>query len=94
VSGGGAAGFELDRADVALGTPPNALILERSEGHQRHFVVVPEELLTHVTTVTGERSKALIRARDRLFRDGCRRRRVLNRLDHLLRQRVPQQLRQ
>jgi N,N-dimethylformamidase len=62
LSGGGAAGFELDRADFALGTPPNALILARSEAHQRHFVVVPEELLTHVTTVTGERPNALIRA--------------------------------
>jgi N,N-dimethylformamidase len=62
LSGGGAAGFELDRADVELGTPPNALILARSEGHQKHFVAVPEELLTHVTTVTGEKPKALIRA--------------------------------
>ena len=62
LSGGGAAGFELDRADFELGTPPSALILARSEGHQRHFVVVPEELLTHVTTVTGEWPKALIRA--------------------------------
>ena len=62
LSGGGAAGFELDRADFALGTPPNALIVARSEGHQKHFVTVPEELLTHVTTVTGERPKDLIRA--------------------------------
>jgi N,N-dimethylformamidase len=62
LSGGGAAGFELDRADFKLGTPPNALILARSEGHQAHFVTVPEELLTHVMTVTGERPKALIRA--------------------------------
>jgi N,N-dimethylformamidase len=62
LSGGGAAGFELDRADFELGTPPNALVLARSEAHQSHFVVVPEELLTHVTTVTGERPKALIRA--------------------------------
>jgi N,N-dimethylformamidase len=62
LSGGGAAGFELDRADFLLGTPPNALILARSEGHQRHFVVVPEELLTHVTTLTGERPRDLIRA--------------------------------
>ncbi|MBV9587196.1 MAG: N,N-dimethylformamidase large subunit [Alphaproteobacteria bacterium] len=62
LSGGGAAGFELDRADVELGTPPNALILARSEQHQRHFGAVPEEYLTHVTTVTGESPKALIRA--------------------------------
>jgi N,N-dimethylformamidase len=45
-----------------LGTPPNALILARSEGHHAHFVVVPEELRTHTMTVTGERPKALIRA--------------------------------
>lgn len=62
LSGGGAAGFELDRADFELGTPPNALILARSEAHQSHFGLVPEEFLTHVTTVTGERPQALIRA--------------------------------
>ena len=62
LSGGGAAGFELDRADFELGTPPNALILARSEGHQSHFVTVPEELLSNLATVTGERPEALIRA--------------------------------
>jgi N,N-dimethylformamidase len=62
LSGGGAAGFELDRADPVLGTPPNAWVLARSEGHQDHFVTVPEELLTHLTTVTGEKPADLIRA--------------------------------
>jgi len=62
LSGGGAAGFELDRADKALGTPPNTLILARSEGHQRHFVTVPEELLSHLATITGEKPAALVRA--------------------------------
>lgn len=62
LSGGGAAGFELDRADPLLGTPPNAVILARSEQHQDHFVTVPEELLTHLTTVTGEKPAELIRA--------------------------------
>ena len=62
LSGGGAAGFELDRADPLLGTPPNTLILARSEGHQEHFVTVPEELLTHITTVPGESPEALIRS--------------------------------
>jgi N,N-dimethylformamidase len=38
------------------------LIVARSEAHQSHHVVVPEELLTHVTTVTGERPQELIRA--------------------------------
>ena len=62
LSGGGAAGFELDRADFELGTPPNTLILARSEGHQSHFVTVPEELLSNLATVTGEQPEALIRA--------------------------------
>ncbi|MGI4950818.1 MAG: N,N-dimethylformamidase beta subunit family domain-containing protein [Janthinobacterium lividum] len=67
LSGGGAAGFELDRADPRLGTPPNAVILARSEGHQAHFVAVPEEMLTHVSTVTGEPPADLIRAEMVLF---------------------------
>jgi N,N-dimethylformamidase len=62
LSGGGAAGFELDRADQRLGTPPNVVILARSEAHQAHFVAVPEELLSHVNTVTGEAPRDLIRA--------------------------------
>ena len=37
-------------------------MLARSEGHQAHFVAVPEELLSHVNTVTGERPADLIRA--------------------------------
>ena len=67
-SGGGAAGFELDRADPALGTPPNAVTLAASEGHQDHFVLVHEEQLTHVDTVPrakqapGGRPEELIRA--------------------------------
>jgi N,N-dimethylformamidase len=62
LSGGGAAGFELDRADFTLGTPPNTLILARSEEHQSHFGTVPEELLSHLATLNGERPKDLIRA--------------------------------
>ncbi|MBW8708971.1 MAG: N,N-dimethylformamidase large subunit, partial [Alphaproteobacteria bacterium] len=44
-SGGGAAGFELDRADPLLGTPPNVRLLARSEDHQAHFGVTLEDLL-------------------------------------------------
>lgn len=62
LSGGGAAGFELDRADPELGTPANAVVLARSEGHGAHFVAVPEELLSHISTVTGEAPADLIRA--------------------------------
>jgi N,N-dimethylformamidase len=61
LSGGGAAGFELDRADVALGTPENAVILARSEGAPASFVTVPEELLSHIATVNGETPTELMR---------------------------------
>jgi N,N-dimethylformamidase len=62
LSGGGAAGFELDRADFALGTPEGTFILARSENHSDSFVTVPEELLSHINTVTGEDPADLIRA--------------------------------
>ncbi len=62
LSGGGAAGFEMDRADVTLGTPANAVILARSENPPASFVTVPEELLSHLATVNGEPPNALMRA--------------------------------
>jgi N,N-dimethylformamidase len=62
LSGGGAAGFELDRADPRLGTPAGAITIASSEGHGSHFVVVPEELLSHISTVTGEPPARLLRA--------------------------------
>ncbi len=62
LSGGGAAGFELDRADPALGTPEGAIVVASSEGHGQSYVVVPEELLSHISTVSGERPARLLRA--------------------------------
>jgi N,N-dimethylformamidase len=62
LSGGGAAGFELDRADPALGTPDGAVVLATSEGHGPSFIPVPEELLSHVATVNGEAPARLLRA--------------------------------
>ncbi len=62
LSGGGAAGFELDRADKRLGTPKNAVIVASSEGHGDHFVLVPEDVLTNLTTWNGEAMKKQIRA--------------------------------
>jgi N,N-dimethylformamidase len=64
LSGHGAAGFELDRADKRLGTPAHALILAASEGHKPDapWVLVPEEQLTHIVTWAGEPAAALIRA--------------------------------
>ena len=62
LSGGGAAGFELDRADTMLGTPLNAVILASSEGHDDSFVLVPEDILTHHDTWPHKPIKDLIRA--------------------------------
>jgi N,N-dimethylformamidase len=62
LSGGGAAGFELDRADPRLGTPTGAIVVASSEGHGPSFVVVPEEMLSHISTVSGERPSRLLRA--------------------------------
>ena len=62
LSGGGAAGFELDRADPRLGTPDHVHILASSEGHGDSFVLVPEELLTHITNWPDEPHSDLLRA--------------------------------
>jgi len=62
LSGGGAAGFEMDRADKRLGTPENAVILARSQDPPASFVTVPEELLSHLHTVSGEPPNELKRA--------------------------------
>ncbi len=70
LSGGGAAGFELDRVDHRLGSPPNTLILATSEQHGETFVVVPEELLTHISTWPGEAPEALIRSNMAFFETG------------------------
>ena len=63
-SGHGAAGFELDRLDKRLGSPANAIVLARSENHppEAPWILVPEEQLTHITTIPGESHQALIRA--------------------------------
>ena len=62
LSGGGAAGFELDRADKRLGTPENAVIIARSENHDAETIMVPEEMLTHIMNRPLETTKELIRA--------------------------------
>jgi N,N-dimethylformamidase len=64
LSGHGAAGFELDRADQRLGTPPHAVVLAQSEGHKPEapWVLVPEEHLTHLVTWALEPAPKLIRA--------------------------------
>ena len=62
LSGGGAAGFELDRADIRLGTPENAVVIAASENHQPSFIAVLEDQLSQRNTVTGVPHDKLIRA--------------------------------
>ncbi len=51
--GGGAAGIEIDCADVALGTPPHALVLATSENHTENYLLVLEELVVTLPTLNG-----------------------------------------
>jgi len=44
LSGGGAAGLELDAADTSLGTPPHALVLASSERHTDLYLMTPEDM--------------------------------------------------
>lgn len=41
--GGGAAGWELDRYDPKLGSPPHALVLASSENHSNAYMAAIEE---------------------------------------------------
>jgi N,N-dimethylformamidase len=62
LSGGGAAGYELDRFDTRLGSPENGVVLASSRGHDDSFILVPEEMLTHLTNIPGEPEDDLLRA--------------------------------
>ncbi|UCI34640.1 N,N-dimethylformamidase beta subunit family domain-containing protein [Mesorhizobium sp. B4-1-4] len=44
LSGGGAAGFELDVVDPSLGTPASAIVLASSEHHPVDYACVPEKI--------------------------------------------------
>ncbi len=67
LSGGGAAGFEMDRIDHGLGTPPEAVVLASSETYPDHFVLVPEEILSHQKTRAGAAASELIRSNMVIF---------------------------
>lgn len=60
--GGGAAGFELDRVDHVLGSPPDIVVLASSERYAEHFILVPEEQLTHITNWPRQPVPKLLRA--------------------------------
>lgn len=53
---GGASGDELDRLDVSLGSPQNAILLARSERHDDHFMLFNEELIFPMIGTLGSTS--------------------------------------
>jgi N,N-dimethylformamidase len=57
----GAAGYEIDRADVALGTPSQALILATATGFSDSYQHVVEEILT-TDNEQGGTTNPLVRA--------------------------------
>ena len=61
-SGGGAAGFELDRRDVKLDGGKNIVTLAQAHDDSDNFILVPEEMLTHLTNISGEPNQSTKRA--------------------------------
>jgi N,N-dimethylformamidase len=57
--GGGAAGFELDRYDLLLGTPPDALLVASSEGHSDNYPHVVEEIFFMFPGLGGTQDPAV-----------------------------------
>ena len=49
----GAAGLELDRYDLSLGTPPNTYLLASSEGHSDNYPHVSEEVMFNYPGLGG-----------------------------------------
>ena len=52
-SGHGAAGFELDRRDEKLDEGEDIITLAQSYDEGNRFILVPEEMLTHLTNLSG-----------------------------------------
>ena len=61
LSGGGAAGLELDAVNHGLGTPPHTLILASSERHTDLYLMTPEDLDDPVPGLGGTEAE-IIRA--------------------------------
>ena len=62
LSGNGAAGFELDRCDEKLDEGEDITILAQSFDKDGQFILVPEEILTHLTNLSGGPEEQVKRA--------------------------------
>jgi len=61
-SGNGAAGFELDHLDKNLGSLTETTLLAQSGSQNSEFVLVPEEQLTHMSTLHGRADESVLTA--------------------------------
>lgn len=68
VYGHGAAGFEIDRLDHALGTPGHALLLAKSSGHSDEYQLAIEDQLAS-GGLTGGSQNPLVHA-DMVYFEG------------------------
>jgi N,N-dimethylformamidase len=59
LSGGAAAGIELDAADVELGTPPHALVLASSHTHTDLYLMTPEDMLDPAPGLGGSEAQTI-----------------------------------
>jgi len=55
---GGAAGEEIDRYDVELGSPEHAIVIATSENHRPGMLIAKEEFLMTVPAPTGSAVRA------------------------------------
>jgi N,N-dimethylformamidase len=54
VVGNGAAGIELDGADIELGSPADIVVLASSTGHSAYYMQSPDEVVFNHAAVTGD----------------------------------------
>lgn len=59
LSGGGAAGLEIDRADYNLGTPPHAMIVASSKFHTDIYLMTPEDMLDPTPDMSGTQNDTI-----------------------------------
>ncbi len=57
VLGNGAAGIELDGVDESLGSPPDTIVLARSDGHSAYYMQSPDEIVFNHAAVTGDANR-------------------------------------
>ena len=59
LSGGGAAGLELDAVDRSLGSPEHTLVLASSERHTDVYLMTPEDMLDPVPGLSGTEADSI-----------------------------------